>query len=268
MYLSQINTYPIKSTHPITANNSYLLPTGLPFDRHWMLVDEDNTMLTARKHPKLLHITTQIAGSNLLVQLPQQDFLIPLKPLPQNEILVHHWGDTPLAAWPQNQALDDALSQYLGLSCSLVYSASLGTSSDGESALPQAASFADAQPVLLTTTASLAALNERLDEAVDGTIAMQRFRSNLVVSNLTADVEDGWQRIRIGACELLVSYPCTRCILTIIDPVTLQAHAHREPLRTLAKYRRLEEGGVGFGINLQVVKGGPIAINDRVEILA
>lgn len=72
MYLSQINTYPIKSTHPITANNSYLLPTGLPFDRHWMLVDEDNTMLTARKHPKLLHITTQIAGSNLLVQLPQQ----------------------------------------------------------------------------------------------------------------------------------------------------------------------------------------------------
>jgi hypothetical protein len=96
---------------------------------------------------------------------------------------------------------------------------------------------------------------------------MDRFRANLVVSNLIADIEDDWKRIRIGACELEVTYPCERCVLTTINPVSLTKHEHQEPLRTLATYRRLEEGGVGFGLNLIVVRAGPIAIGDTVEVL-
>jgi uncharacterized protein YcbX len=38
-------------------------------------------------------------------------------------------------------------------------------------------------------------------------------------------------------------------------------------LRTLAQYRRLDTGGVGFGINLTVSLAGPIAIGDTVEVL-
>ena len=129
---------------------------------------------------------------------------------------------------------------------------------------PETASFADAQPLLLTTTASLGALNQRLDVA----IGMERFRTNLVVDNAIADIEDSWQQIRIGACELEVSYPCRRCVLTTIDPVTLLQHQQQEPLRTLAEYRRLEGGGVGFGINLTVSVAGSIALGDQVEVLA
>jgi len=259
MYLSEINTYPIKSTHPISIKTGYLFPTGIGFDRNWMVIDVDNAMMTSRKHPKLLHVSSRIEGSDLRVILPQQDFLLPLLPQPNTPVLVKHWGEAQVPAWPQNATLDAALSDYLGLACRLVYCANLH-SEDVE----QAVSFADAQPLLLTTTASLAALNERLGEA----IGMERFRTNLVVSNLIADVEDGWKRIRIGACELEVSYPCERCVLTTIDPVSLIKHEQQEPLRTLATYRRLEEGGVGFGINLTVVRAGPIALGDTVEVLS
>ena len=259
MYLSEINTYPIKSTHPISIKTGYLFPTGIGFDRNWMVIDANDAMMTSRKYPKLLHVSSRIDGSNLRVILPRQDFLIPLIPQPNTPVLVKHWGDELMPAWPQNAALDIALSDYIGLPCRLVYSASLQTGD-----VIQSASFADAQPVLLTTTASLAALNERLKEA----IGMHRFRTNLVVSNLIADIEDDWKRIRIGACELEVSYPCERCVLTTIDPVSLAKHEQQEPLRTLATYRRLEGGGVGFGINLTVVRAGPIAIGDTVEVLA
>ena len=259
MYLSEINTYPIKSTHPISVKTGYLFPTGIGFDRNWMVIDANNTMMTSRKYPKLLHVYSRIEGSDLRVMLPQQDFLLPLVPQPNTPVLVKHWGETLVPAWPQNATLDAALSDYLGLVCRLVYCANLHSED-----VDHAVSFADAQPVLLTTTASLAALNDRLGEV----IGMDRFRTNLVVSNLIADIEDDWKRIRIGACELEVSYPCERCVLTTIDPVSLIKHEQQEPLRTLATYRRLEEGGVGFGVNLIVVRAGPIAIGDTVAVLS
>ena len=45
MYLSKINTYPIKSTHPISIEAGYLFSTGIGFDRHWMLIDAENNLL-------------------------------------------------------------------------------------------------------------------------------------------------------------------------------------------------------------------------------
>ena len=260
MYLSQIYTHPIKSTHPISLGSSYLFETGVAYDRHWMVVDQQNTMVTSRKHPKLLHVITRIEGRNLVVELPCRSFLLPLSPMPQKEQIVNHWDEDTFRAWTQNSALDQELSEYLGIPCQVVYSASLASSNGDEIV----ATFADAQPLLLTTTSSLDALNERLDDP----ITMQRFRSNLVVSNLIPDIEDDWHRIRIGGCELKVVYPCERCVLTTIDPVTLLRHPRQEPLRTLGQYRRLEGAGVGFGINLTVSIGGVISINDTVEILS
>jgi hypothetical protein len=49
--------------------------------------------------------------------------------------------------------------------------------------------------------------------------------------------EDGWKRIRIGDVEFRVVKPCSRCILTTIDPQTGERSADREPLATLQKYR-------------------------------
>ena len=259
MYLQQINTYPIKSTHPISLVSSYLFDTGVAYDRHWMVVDANGAMLTSRTNPKLLHIKTRIENRVLVVEMPHMMFQLPLKSTPGAQQMVQHWGEDLLRAWPQTAQFDAALSDYLGVACRLVYSASLKSVGEEESA-----SFADSEPLLITTTASLDELNSRLPEPM----TMQRFRSNLVISNHIADVEDDWKRIRIGACELELVYPCERCVLTTIDPETLAQHPKAEPLRTLADYRRLDKGGVGFGMNARVIKGGVIAVHDTVEVLA
>ena len=56
------------------------------------------------------------------------------------------------------------------------------------------AGFADAEPALVISTASLDDLNTRLTEA----LPMNRFRPNLVVSFVPAYSEDRWATVRIG----------------------------------------------------------------------
>ena len=123
-------------------------------------------------------------------------------------------------------------------------------------------SFADGAPVLLTSLASLAALNERLADPVP----MIRFRPNLVTSADHAFAEDGWRRIRVGEAELDVEWRCTRCVVTTIDTETGEKHPAGEPIRTLKGFRSSEEG-VMFGQNLIPRRLGTVRVGDRVEVL-
>ena len=62
------------------------------------------------------------------------------------------------------------------------------------------------------------------------------------------------------------SGPCGRCVVTTTDQLTLERG--REPLRTLAHYRRGPEGDVWFGQNyVHETKSGAIAVGDQVEVL-
>ena len=76
---------------------------------------------------------------------------------------------------------------------------------------------------------------------------MERFRPNLVVDAAEPHAEDGWRRIRIGDAVLHLVKPCSRCVVPSIDPAT--AEKGREPLRTLAAYRRGPDGKIYFGQN-------------------
>jgi MOSC domain-containing protein len=121
-------------------------------------------------------------------------------------------------------------------------------------------SFADGFPLLLVSEASLAALNARLAQPVP----MNRFRPNLVVAGCEAFAEDRWRRIRIGALELDVVKPCSRCAIPAID----QATGQRDPEinRALAAFRRFE-GQILFGQNLLHAGPGALRRGDPVEVL-
>jgi len=93
--------------------------------------------------------------------------------------------------------------------------------------------FTDGFPLLLIGEGSLADLNARLPSPV----SMRRFRPNLVIAGSAPYAEDGWRRIRIGALTFQVVKPCSRCVVTTVDPDTGLAEGP-EPLRTLATYRR------------------------------
>jgi hypothetical protein len=92
---------------------------------------------------------------------------------------------------------------------------------------------------------------------------MNRFRPNVVVSGVPAYGEDGWGRVRIGEVLARAGWPCPRCVLTTVDQDT--GIGGREPLRTLATYRRNAKGEVEFGLNVLFEGEGVLRLGDRIE---
>jgi hypothetical protein len=121
------------------------------------------------------------------------------------------------------------------------------------------AGFADAEPALIVSTASLDDLNTRMDAP----LPMNRFRPNLVLHGMSPYGEDGLGRVRIGNVGVSVIRPCARCALTTVDQDT--AATGKEPLRTLATYRRMPDGNVAFGMNARFENAGVLRIGTTVE---
>ena len=265
MKLTEINIYPVKSTRRIALNSSAVLPRGLPWDRRWMLVDEVGAFITARQYPMLARVQSAIGETTLQVSVDgRQPLQLPLSPQTRETTLVTVWKDR-CDAVPAGRDADAWFSDYLGLSCRLVQMTDglvRGVNPDyGQPG--DEVSFADGFPLLLISEASLNDLNSRLDTAV----SMRRFRPNLVVDGEEAYAEDQWKHIRVGEVEFEGVKNCSRCVFTTIDPDTGCPDPDKEPLRTLATYRRRPEGGVYFGQNLIPRSEGVIHVGDKVEIL-
>jgi hypothetical protein len=121
--------------------------------------------------------------------------------------------------------------------------------------------FSDGFPLLLTSEGSLAELNGRLAR----TVPMARFRPNLVVAGAEPFAEDAWRRIRVGGVDLRVVKPCSRCLITTVDPERGEVDGD-EPLRALAQFR--ERGSkVYFGQNVIPDAEGVVRVGDAVEVL-
>ena len=104
--------------------------------------------------------------------------------------------------------------------------------------------FADGFPFLLANQASLDELNTRLTQPV----SMTRFRPNIVIQGVPAWAEDDWRSLVIGSAGFRVVKPCSRCVLTTVDPETGIKDAGTEPLKTLSTYRKTPDGVI-FGQN-------------------
>lgn len=265
MKLTEIALHPIKSAGRILVDAATVDARGLRHDRRYMLVDANGKFLTQRQHPRmaLLHValdegalTVSTAGRNSLSITDEMT-------LPERR-LVTVWGED-VRGNTLPAEVDAWFSEFLGFECHLVHMAeeerravdpTYGQAGD-------IVSFADGFPFLLISENSLAELNARLAKPV----SMAQFRPNLVVRADQAFAEDGWKRIRIGECEFELVKPCSRCVLTTVDPERGIADPGREPLKTLSSYRR-REGGVMFGQNLIARRLGTVRVGDEVEVLA
>lgn len=265
MKLAEINIYPVKSTRRISLDQSEVLARGLPRDRRWMLVDDDGTFITARKHPRLATVQGRFAGDMLKLAVEGREELeLALQPEQREPVKVRVWRDE-VEAIPAGAEADAWFSAFLDTKCRLVQQTDdFHRRVDQDYGLAEdEVSFADGFPLLLISEASLADLNSRLPQAV----SMRRFRPNLVVDGDAPYAEDNWHRIRIGEVEFAGVKNCSRCVFTTIDPDTGVKDPAREPLQTLASYRRKPQGGVFFGQNLIPRSGGTIHVGDSVEIL-
>jgi len=183
------------------------------------------------------------------------------------EVQVRVWRDR-VGAWDEGDEAAEWLSAFLGVPCRLVRR---GPRSERPVPAPYAVSerdrvgFADGFPLLLLSEASLEDLNRRLPRPVE----IERFRPNLVLSGGPPYAEDRWEVLEVRGIRLHAVKPCARCTIPTVDPQTGERDPQGEPLRTLARYRRGEDGKVYFGQNLvHVPKEGVLRVGDRVAIIA
>jgi len=262
LILSGLYGYPVKSLAGIPLQHSTVDRYGLMYDRRWMLVDPEGEFLSQRRVPRMALIGQRIAGDELILNaVGRHELHLPLVPESGAWREVRIWDENCKAQGCGAEA-DAWLSEFLGQPCRLVFmpeSLSRRVDPDYASETDQTA-FSDGFPLMLLSEASLAELNGRLQAPV----SMNRFRPNLVVSGCEPFDEDGWQRLRIGEMTFRVVKPCSRCIITTIDPAT--AERGDEPLKTLSAYRR-RGNKVYFGQNLLHDGSGRLGVGMRVEVL-
>ena len=260
--ISSLTIYPVKSLAGIESKSAELDSMGLKNDRRWMLVSPQGDFLSQRKVPKMALIQPRFEDDQLILSSKgQADFTVPAAN-PENTMLVTIWGDSVTAQRVGKEA-DAWLSAILGLECHLVYipddevrQCDLEFAKQGERT-----GFADGFPLLLISTASLDDLNTRLKHPVK----MKRFRPNIVVTGCDAFSEDDWKQFIIADIPMRGVKPCSRCILTTVNPDTGKREG-AEPLQTLMTYRKWDNN-VYFGQNVIHEQKGIISIGDVLTVL-
>ncbi|UTV29466.1 hybrid-cluster NAD(P)-dependent oxidoreductase [Photobacterium atrarenae] len=259
--LSQINVFPVKSIRGLSLSQAWVERQGLSFDRRFMVAKPDGSMITARKHPALVKVTTTLQPQGLTLSYPEMSPLV-LKydQFALNETDTQVWKDS-FSAYTTTSKADAWFSHLLGEPVKLLFTGE--QSNRVRPKIRQNVSFADGYPMLVISEGSLQALNDRSTQRH----SMDQFRTNLVVSGTEPFAEDSWKRIRIGEVEFEAVKPCARCILTTVDPKTGQFNERKEPLATLLKFRADQSGDVFFGQNLVARNEGVIRAGDLVEVL-
>lgn len=260
--VSALYYYPIKSCRGIQVDQALVTTRGLQDDRLFMVVNHEGEFLTQREQPRIALIAPEVSEDLLTLRAPGMPALSIFieSAVPRRQVIV--WRDT-CAAIDQGAEVAAWLSEYLEARCRLVRLADeFKRRVDpryAQSATDET-SFSDGYPFLLISQASLEDLNTRLAEP----LPMNRFRPNIVVSGCAPFAEDGWRQIQIGDLRFGVVKPCARCAVTTIDQTT--AMVGKEPLTTLAAYRRTSEGKVMFGQNLLGGETGVIRVGDPLVI--
>jgi uncharacterized protein YcbX len=263
LQVSELFIYPIKSLGGIAKRSVDIVDTGFKHDRRWMLVDENNLFLSQRTHHQMALLQPAETAHGVLVthkHYPTQQVLIPFEAGNGNKIKVTVWDDH-CDALPVSSALNDWFSDMLHFNCKLVYmpDGSKRLVDKRYAAHDEITSFSDGYPVLMIGQATLDQLNERLEE----TLPMNRFRPNIVFTGGHPHIEDQMAAFEINNIPFFGVKPCARCVMTTIDQQ--HATAGKEPLKTLARYR-MKNNKIYFGQNILQQQNGTISVGQQITI--
>ncbi|MCP5029043.1 MAG: MOSC domain-containing protein [Actinomycetia bacterium] len=275
MHLAAIHIHPIKSCHRLEVDTARVSSRGIEHDREWQLATPEGTPVTQRQHPVLATVKPTLIEGGLRLEAPGREPLEVARPTEADATVKTLFkvsvevGDAggEAAAW---------FADLLGEACRLTafVDATQWRLPGGFDVFGQDISFADAAPVLVANTASLAWLNEHASEP----FGMERFRPNLIIESDQPWAEDTWSRFRIGATSLTVGGPWPRCPIPQIDQET--AERHHEPAKSLRshrwctdasaapeRWRAALEGSGLFGIGCAVSPAGAkLSVGNTVEI--
>ena len=279
-HIGQLWVHPVKSCSGISVEAARLLPTGLEWDREWMVVDERGDFVTQRELPGMALVQPRLSRHHLHLNAPgMSELTLPLLPdscMPRLSVRV--WDDELLAFDVGVAAATWFSAFFAGLTSipdglkrlRLVrFDPSLTTTQPRLSSLswthgqPVPNLFGDGFPVLVASQASLQGLNRRLLAAGECAVDMRRFRPNVVLDGVDEHDEDRLDTLHFHAhvalpaqtppvlqpLELALTKPCARCPIPNVNPDTAQTTpAVGDALRTYRSDPRLN-GAITFGMN-------------------
>ncbi|XP_066281032.1 mitochondrial amidoxime-reducing component 1-like [Branchiostoma lanceolatum] len=279
--VTQIFLYPLKSGRGWDLQQADSTRIGLRHDgvrdRQWMIIDEKNEFVTARKERRLVLVTSRLdPDGQLCLDAPGMPTLkVPVGMAEGAVINARLWGQKGEAFDCGDEAADWCSTYLKKPNCRLCYCADHlrkrqleedevygNLAKHGEEV-----GFQDLGQYLMISEASLANLNAKLEQPVTS----RNFRPNIMVSGCASHAEDSWKFVKIGEAEFRALKPCTRCVLTTVDPET-GVRMGAEPLKTLRKYRQTTDSKfrklIGdsplFGTNLVTEEEGTIHVGDTV----
>ena len=259
--ITALYVYPIKSLGGVALTTAEWTATGLPYDRFWMLVDENGVFITQRAIPEMALFEVQFSDNGISVRYEKDRITIPFELAHKNDDLIKTviWKDEVLAQ-KESPIINDWFSAKLGRPVFLVRRA------DQEKRFirahsPSEINFPDDGQILVIGENSLALLNEKLPESV----SMNRFRPNIVFADGMPHVEDEWTNLQIGRASFTSTKSCARCQMITIDQET--ARVAKEPLKTLATYRS-KDNKIWFGRLIKIQQGieESVAVGDFIRV--
>lgn len=276
--LHEIVLYPIKSCAGISVREATLTRAGLAvdavYDREWMVIAEGGEFLTQREHPRMALIVPRIKADTLELRAPgmlRLEIPLDLPPPDQERTLEVMVWDEPVKAYDCDAVTATWFSEAIGLPCRLVRFHPEGrrlASAKWTGAVEAPTLFADAFPLLVASTASLADVNDKLVAAGRAPIPMNRFRPNLVIDGIDAFEEDYADTITVGGAVIKPVKPCGRCSVPSVDQAS--GTSGPDPLDILQSYRGKPQldGEICFGMNCIVLAGDGVrlAVGQQVDL--
>ncbi len=229
-----------------------------------MVVTPEGRFLTQREWPTLAVVQPVLGTDDLELRAPGRgEVRLPLRRARGETRRVRVWDDE-CEAWDEGPEAARLLSEHLGTSVRLVRMADAFVRAvESGSDRSAQTGFADAFPLLVLSEASLEELNRRLAARGATPVPMGRFRPNVVLAGCPAFAEDEWKSIRVGPITLDLVKACVRCVTPTVDQASGSVPDPREPLATLATFRR-RDGGVVFGQNAVHREPGWLSVGDLV----
>jgi uncharacterized protein len=249
--------YPLKSGRAVPCERVRLSPTGFEWDRQWMLINAHGVFLSQRTHPQLARIVPRLDAAELSLSAPG----LPLLRIPRvcagerRPVRVHQDRCVGLdegaaaAEWASLVAREPARLVRVPTHTERIANPVFAGST------PAPMGFADGFPVLVCNEASLEDLNSRLP----GSIPMERFRPNVVLSGLPAWAEDRIDSLTVDEVKLRLVKPCTRCTIPSIDQLTGDPSIDPAPVLRQFRFDKALRG-VTFGENAVIVAGSDARI--------
>jgi uncharacterized protein YcbX len=267
MKVEGLNIHPLKSGRAIPVESATIRLDGLVGDRRYMVVEPDGRFITQRELQALARVEATAVGESLHLEMEGRQLFASFEPDDRLDVTI--W-DSPVSAAVADEAVNETLSDWFARPVKLVHMDALAVRAEGEdwAGSPAPVGFADGFPVLVTTTGSLADLNRTLAARGQEPVGMDRFRTNILVTNEEPWAEDLWEAIEINGIVFDFVKPCARCIMTTQDQMTGE-RIGGNPIQGLAEKRMSADRrvpGVLFGWNAVPRGEGEIRLGDTVRV--